>query len=178
MSRRQAGVRQEGVLVSEEAPLGPPSYGVKSECCQKGEPLLRPKSGILFNTWKWIVQGDRQSKRLYWEGCTGGEQQGKGNRENCSATWLTVSGFMVMGLVSRLSLANHSDSGSFLVALAWLNQDGFQHEGFWEIGRMYGLLLPPSGRSKFSRLVFGGRTAFFIGTSCCETTQISGYYHS
>ena len=28
MSRRQAGVRQEGVLVSEEAPLGPPSYGV------------------------------------------------------------------------------------------------------------------------------------------------------
>ena len=26
-----------------------------------------------------------------------------------------VSGFMVMGLVSELSLANHSDSGSFLV---------------------------------------------------------------
>ena len=58
MSRRQNGVRQEGVLVSEEAPLGPPSYGVKSECCQKGEPLLGPKSRILFNTWKWIVQGD------------------------------------------------------------------------------------------------------------------------
>ena len=144
MSRRQAGVRQEGVLVSEEAPLGPPSYGVKSECCQKGEPLLRPKSGILFNTWKWIVQGDRQSKRLYWEGCTGGEQQGKGNRENCSATWLTVSGFMVMGLVSRLSLANHSDSGSFLAASAWFKQDGFQRRGVWEVGRTYRLASPPS----------------------------------
>ena len=30
--------------------------------------------------------------------------------------WLAVSGFMIMGLVSGLSLANHSDSGSFLVA--------------------------------------------------------------
>ena len=30
--------------------------------------------------------------------------------------WLAVSGFMVTGLVSRLSLANCSDSGSFLVA--------------------------------------------------------------
>ena len=29
--------------------------------------------------------------------------------------WLEVLGFMVMGLVSRLSLANHSDSESFLV---------------------------------------------------------------
>ena len=28
--------------------------------------------------------------------------------------WLAVSGFMVMGLVSGLSLANHSDSESFL----------------------------------------------------------------
>ena len=29
--------------------------------------------------------------------------------------WLAVSGFMVMGLVSWLSSANHSDSGYFLV---------------------------------------------------------------
>ena len=30
----------------------------------------------------------------------GGEQEGKGTQENCSAPWLAVSGFMVMGLVS------------------------------------------------------------------------------
>ena len=30
--------------------------------------------------------------------------------------WLAVSGFMVMGLVSGWSLANHSNSESFLVA--------------------------------------------------------------
>ena len=56
--------------------------------------------------------------------------------------WLAVLGFMVMGLVSGLSLANHSDSGSFLVAHASLSQDGFQQGGFWEVGRTYGLASP------------------------------------
>ena len=56
----------------------------------------------------------------------GGEQQGKGTQENCSAMWLAVSGFMVMGLVSRLSVANHSDSGSFLVVCAALSQEVFK----------------------------------------------------
>ena len=41
------------------------------------------------------------------------------------AAWLAVSGFMVMGLVSGLSLANHSDSESCLVVHASLSQDGF-----------------------------------------------------
>ena len=46
--------------------------------------------------------------------------QGKGTEENCSSKWLTVSGFMVRGLVSRVSLANLSDSGSFLVSPRWI----------------------------------------------------------
>ena len=44
-------------------------------------------------------------------------------------------GFMVMGLVSRLSLANHSDSESFLVVQALFSQDGCQRGGFWEVVR-------------------------------------------
>ena len=47
--------------------------------------------------------------------------------------WLAVSGFMVMGLVSELSLANHSDSESFLVVQALFSQDRCQREGFWEV---------------------------------------------
>ena len=47
--------------------------------------------------------------------------------------WLAVSGFMVMGSVSRWSLANHSNSESFLVAHASLSQDGCWQEGFWEV---------------------------------------------
>ena len=39
---------------------------------------------------------------------------------------------MVMGLVSGLSLASHSDSESFLVVHALFSQDGCQR-GFWEV---------------------------------------------
>ena len=38
--------------------------------------------------------------------------------------WLAVSGFMVMGLVSGWSLANHSNSEFFLVAHASLSPAG------------------------------------------------------
>ena len=47
--------------------------------------------------------------------------------------WLTVSGFMVMELVSGLSLASHSDSESFLVVHTLFTQDGCRREGFWEV---------------------------------------------
>ena len=45
-------------------------------------------------------------------------------RRTCSAAWLAVSGFMVMGLVSGWSLTSHSNPESFLVAHALLSQDG------------------------------------------------------
>ena len=40
-----------------------------------------------------------------------------------------------MGLVSGLSLANHSDSESFLMVHALISQDGCQREGLWEVVR-------------------------------------------
>ena len=64
------------------------------------------------------------------KGRSSGELQGKGTQENSSAAWLLASGFMAIVLVSRLSLANHSDSGSFLMPSLFLNQDGFQQQGF------------------------------------------------
>ena len=67
--------------------------------------------------------------------CLGREQEGKGSQENCSVLWLAVVGFMVMGIVSRLSLASHSDSRSFLVVHTLLSQDGCQQEGSWEVVR-------------------------------------------
>ena len=63
-------------------------------------------------------------QEIYWKGRPGGEQEGKGTQGNCSAAWLAISGFMVMGLVSGWSLANHSNSESFLVVHASLSQDG------------------------------------------------------
>ena len=66
--------------------------------------------------------------------------------------WLTVSGFMVMGLVPGLSIANHFDSESFLVVHALLSQDGCQREGFWEV---VGHVVPPFDLSR-TLLVGGG----------------------
>ena len=102
---------------------------------QEGGPLPGPESGLLPNTWKWIVRGDTHADKardFIGKGHPVGEQQGKGTQEDCSAMWLAVLSFMVMELVSRLSLANHFDSGSFLVVRTSLSQDGFQREGFWE----------------------------------------------
>ena len=70
-----------------------------------------------------------KQETLLGRGSPGREQEGVGTQENCSAMWLAVSGFMVMELVPRLSLVNHSDSGSFLVGHALLNQDGYRREG-------------------------------------------------
>ena len=70
----------------------------------------------------------------YGEGASG-QRAGQGAQEDGSARGPTGSGFIVMGRVSGLSLANHSDSGYFLVAHALLSQDGFQQGRFWEVGR-------------------------------------------
>ena len=70
---------------------------------------------------KRIIQGDtRDDKgrdflgRDTWVG-VGEEQQEKETQENCSVTWLIVSGLMEIGSVSSLSLVNHYYSESFLV---------------------------------------------------------------
>ena len=55
----------------------------------------------------------RQSNRLYWESMLGKRAVGQETQEICSATWLSVLGFMVMGLVSKLSLANHLAQSTF-----------------------------------------------------------------
>ena len=70
-----------------------------------------------------IIFADK-ARDFIGKGHLGGEQQGKRTQENSSAVWLAVSGFMAMGLVSGWSLANHSNSESFLVAHASLSQDG------------------------------------------------------
>ena len=81
------------------------------------------------------MQGDTHvdKARDFIGKATGQRAGGRGNPENRSTTWLTVPGFMAMGLVSGLSSARHSDSESFLVAQALFSQDGCQRGGFWEV---------------------------------------------
>ena len=91
-----------------------------------------------------VVRSAVKARDCIGKGCRGGGQEGEGNGENCSATWLTVSGFMVIGLVSGLSLASHSELGSFLGAHTSLSRDGFQQGESWEVGRTSGLQSPIS----------------------------------
>ena len=85
-----------------------------------------------------------QARDFIGKSCWGRGQEVEGNREKGSATWLTVSGFTVIGLVSGLSLASHSELGSFLGAHASLSCDGFYQGESWEVGRTYGLESPIS----------------------------------
>ena len=105
-------------------------------CCRKEDPFQGPKLGSCLTLGSELSGGDPRADKardFLGKGCPGGEQEGQGTQENCSATWLTVLGFMVMGLVSGLSSANHSDSEAFLVVHALFSQDGCQREGFWEV---------------------------------------------
>ena len=57
-------------------------------------------------------------QEILLERASGGEQEGKETQENSSVTWLAVSGFMVMGLVSKWSLAN------LIQSLSWWHTHG------------------------------------------------------
>ena len=106
---------------------GPPSKRENPNQCSwspfvagRGTPS-RAQKGFLSNRWKWIIRGDARADKargFIGRGCPARQQQCEGTREDCSATWLPASGFMVMGFVSRLSLADHSDSEPFLVVLS------------------------------------------------------------
>ena len=89
-----------------------------------------------------------QSKRFYWERMPGWRAGawGKPGEPFCHVahslrfyvggiSFRVVFGqsFWLTGLVSGLSSASHSDSGSFLVVPALFSQDGRQTEGFWEV---------------------------------------------
>ena len=97
---------------------------------QEERPFPEPKWGSCLTLGNEETPVLTKQEILLGKGARGGEQEGKGTQENCSVTWLAVSGFMVMGLVSRSSLTKHSDSESFLVAHTLLSQDRCQREGF------------------------------------------------
>ena len=62
---------------------------------QEGGPFPGSETRLLSNIQKRIIQGDTLADKagdFIGKGHPGGEQQGKGTQEDCSATWLAVSG--------------------------------------------------------------------------------------
>ena len=81
-------------------------------CCRKRGPLQGPKSGLLSTLRKELSEETHADKARDFIGRRhpDRQQQGRGTQENFSALWLAVLGFMLIGLVSGLPLANHADS--------------------------------------------------------------------
>ena len=137
------------------------------------------------NTWKWIVWGDTctdKTNPFVVKGCLNRKQQAKGTQEDCSALWITNSGFMVVGLVFWVVSGQSSCSCSFFVPLRAL------------LGGIY--IVRVSGRLAehimswclfysfcplwiFSLVLEAAcSSVFLIGISYCETTYANGYFHT
>ena len=104
---------------------------------QEGGPLPGPETGLLSNTRKWIVEETHvltKQEILLGKGTRVESSRVREPRRTALSSD-SQSRVMVMGLVSGLSLANHSDSVAFLVVQALFSQDGCRREGFWEVVR-------------------------------------------
>ena len=86
-------------MVWMSAPIKMGGPFVVTSCCQKGAPSRTPRVGSCLTLGKELSEEKRADKARDFIGSRhqGGEQQGKVTQENCSAMWLPVSGFMVMG---------------------------------------------------------------------------------
>ena len=119
-----------------------PLFPSLHRCCRKGGPLPGPGVGSCLT----VRNESREETHVlikqetFWEEEPGWRAAGWGNPGGLLCHSLGFSGRVGF----RSSLANHPDSGSLLVACTTLCQDGFQWEGFWEVGRTYGLESPLS----------------------------------
>ena len=126
-----------------------------------------------------------KQKDFIEKGDPGGEEEGRGT-QNGSATWLTVSGFMTRGSVSKLCLASHLVWPIF--GLTWGPSCWHTHlsakmgSSVKDSGRLVGrycrLVSPPSFRplpnSPGELLAAAPHPlSFHNRTSCCETRNKS-----
>ena len=118
----------------------------------KGRPLPGPERGLCLTLRNELSEETHAEKaRLHWEVALRWRDDNTG-AQDCSPCDSQPLGLEWCRLLSGLSLTTHlasahiwSDSGSFLVQNVSLSQDGFQCEGFWEVGRThYRRASPPS----------------------------------
>ena len=120
------------------APRSGPSQLPKSMCCRKGDPFqgrLKLDSCLtLGNELSEEIHLLTKQEILLGKGTQVESRRVREPRRTALSRGLQ-SRLMVMGLVSGLSLANHSDSESFQVVHTLFSQCGYQREGFWEVVR-------------------------------------------
>ena len=104
-----------------------------SSSCRKGDPFQAQEWALVSHSEMSCPRRHMcwESRRLCWERAPGWRAGGSGSPGGQLCHGVAVSGFVLVGLVSGLPLADHSDSESFLVVHASLSQDG--RRGFWEV---------------------------------------------
>ena len=142
---------------------------------QDGGPLLRPRTGLLSNTRKWIVQGDScwQSKRFYWERAPGWRTVGWGNPGEQLCHMACGLGFYGDGIsfwvvFSQLFWLKVHPGGAHLVQPRWMPErilGGDQTCGVFS--------WPFLNSSGWWRLI---SSVFLTRTSCHKTTHGNDYY--
>ena len=122
-------------------------------------PLPDPENLLLSTPQTGIVWEDTcadKAKDFIGKESPGGEQQGRGTRENCSAMWLAVTSFKFMVSQPVILLVLVFGLTQVLHGSAHMSQPTFWRKRFWEVGRHYGLIsfLPfdPAESSRFSLL--------------------------
>ena len=139
------------------------------KCCRKEDPFQGPRVGSCLTLGNELSEETHVlTKRETLLGMSTQVESRKVRepRKDCSATWLAVSGFMVMGLVSGLSLANHSDSGSFLVAHNRSAKMDSGEDSGRLVGPVHWRLLSPFDLSRI--LLVGGGLLVQIGRASCR----------
>ena len=108
-----------------------------SNCCRKGDPFWgqKPVSCLtLRNELSEEIHVLTKQEILLGKGTRAESSRVREPRRTALPHgW--QSGFYGDGISFQLSLANHSDSESFLMVHALFSQDGCQREGFWEVVR-------------------------------------------
>ena len=96
-------------------------------CCRKVDPFRGLKLGSCLTLGNELSKETHvltKQKMLLGKGTRVESSRLREPRGTALPRGSAVSGFMVMGLASGLSSANHSDSESFLVVHALFSQDG------------------------------------------------------
>ena len=93
-------------------------------CCRKTDPFQGPKLGSCLTLGNELSEETHVLTKQEILLGKGTRVESSRVREPRRTALPHGLGFMVMGLVSGWSLANHSNSESFLVAYASLSQDG------------------------------------------------------
>ena len=105
-------------------------------CCRKGDPFQGLKVGSCLTLRNELSEETHvltKQEILLGKSTLAESSRVREPRRTALQNWVAVLGFMVMELVSGLSLANHSDSEFFLVVHALFSQDGCQQGGYWEV---------------------------------------------